>query len=153
MLVPPCVCGRASDGFGLWVLSKLITGVMWFDNVAAAMRPGFYALSAAVACGSFFGVCGRCFVSVGSNARTGGGTWQRIANATGRGSPTVSPSVERGAVEAFFSCSSFFVFFYFSSFIFSFIFSFVLLFFSLFFSFFVVSFSFFSFFFFSHRII
>lgn len=36
-------------------------------------------------------------VAAGSNARTGGGTWQRMTNATGRGSPTVSPSVERGA--------------------------------------------------------
>lgn len=35
--------------------------------------------------------CGRV------NARTGGGTWQRMAITRGRGSPVVSPSVERGA--------------------------------------------------------
>lgn len=37
------------------------------------------------------------WLRLGQTARTGGGTWQRMANATGRGSPTVSPSVERGA--------------------------------------------------------
>ena len=42
-------------------------------------------LSAAVACGSFFGGCGRCLVADGSNARTGGGTRRRVATERAEG--------------------------------------------------------------------
>ena len=59
----------------------MITCVIWIDNGAVALRSGLHT-PGAVACGSFFGVCGRCLVAAGSNARTGGGTRRIVA--TGR---------------------------------------------------------------------
>ena len=46
---------------------------------------GACVLSAAVACGSFFGGCGRCLVASGSNIRTCGGTRRRVATGQAEG--------------------------------------------------------------------